>query len=58
MLLNHWLHFAEGTVRLRVEAVFPERVMNLMSSHALRFWDVQWESELEFTCTMCRINSG
>lgn len=54
MLLNHWLHFAEGTVRLRIEAVFPERVMNLMSSHALRFWDVQWESELEFTCTMSR----
>ena len=54
MLLNHWLHFAEGTVRLRIEAVFPERLMNLMSSHALRFWDVQWESELEFTCTMSR----
>ncbi len=54
MLLNRWLHFAEGTVRLRIEAVFPERVMNLMSSHALRFWDVQWESELEFTCTMSR----
>lgn len=54
MLLNRWMHFAEGTVRLRVEAVFPERVMNLMSSHALRFWDVCWESELEFTCTMSR----
>lgn len=54
MLLNRWLHFAEGTVRVRVEAVFPERVMNLMSSHALRFWDVCWESELEFTCTMSR----
>ena len=54
MLLNRWLHFAEGTVRVRVEAVFPERVMNLMSSHALRFWDVHWESELEFVCTMSR----
>lgn len=54
MLLNRWLHFAEGTVRVRVEAVFPERVMNLMSSHALRFWGVCWDSELEFTCTMSR----
>ena len=54
MLLNHWLQFAVGTVRVRVEAVFPERVMNLMSSHALRFWDVRWESELDFTCTMSR----
>ncbi len=54
MLLNRWLHFAEGTVRVQIEAVFPERVMNLMSSHALRFWDVRWESELEFICTMSR----
>ena len=54
MLLNRWLQFAEGTVRVRVEAVFPERVMNLMSSHGLRFWDVRWESEVEFTCSMSR----
>ena len=54
MFWNRWLHFAEGTVRLRVEAVFPERVINLMSSHGLRFWDVCWESELEFVCTMNR----
>ena len=54
MLLNRWLHFAEGTVRLRVESVFPERIMNLMSSNALRFWDVSLISELEFGCTMTR----
>ncbi|MGM9618467.1 MAG: sporulation protein YqfD [Oscillospiraceae bacterium] len=54
MLMNRLLHLAEGKVRVRVESAFPERVMNLMSSHGLRFWDVQWRSALEFSCTVSR----
>lgn len=54
MLMDRLWHLAEGKVRLRVESAFPERVMNLMSSHGLRFWDVRWRSALAFSCTVSR----
>ena len=41
-----------GTVRLRVECAFPERIINLMGLRGFRFWDLQYESETAFACTL------
>ena len=54
MLINRLLHLAEGKVRIRVEAAFPERMLNLMSSRGIRFWEVCWAAPTEFSCTIAR----
>ena len=54
MLIKHLLHLAEGTVRIRVEAPFPERIFNLLSSNAMPFWDVKRHSPTAFSCTLAR----
>ena len=46
--VNSW----RGSVTLRVESGFPERVLNLCAAHAIPFWDLTWESEIRFTFTM------
>ncbi len=54
MLIKRLLHLAEGTVRIRVEAPFPERIFNLLSSNAIPFWDVKRRSPTAFSCTLAR----
>lgn len=54
MLMNRLLHLAEGTVRIRVQSPFPERVFNFLSAHAMRFWDVTRYCDTEFSCTLAR----
>lgn len=54
MLIKHLLHLAEGTVRIRVEAPFPERIFNLFGSNAMAFWDVERTSPTGFACTLAR----
>ncbi len=54
MLIKRLLHLAEGTVRIRVEAPFPERMFNLLSSNAIAFWDVKRVSPTAFSCTLAR----
>lgn len=54
MLLERALHFAAGKVRVSVRAPFPERVLNLMSSHGISFWGLTWETEERFFCTVSR----
>ena len=39
-----------GQIRIRVESVFPERVLNLCGARDLAFWDLEWESATTFTC--------
>lgn len=43
-----------GQVRIRVEATFPERVLNLCGARNLSFWDLAWESPTTFTCRISR----
>ena len=43
-----------GQVRLRVEASFPERILNLCGARNLSFWDLDWESSTAFTCRISR----
>ena len=40
-----------GTLRVRVESAFPERVLNLCGAHGIAFSDLRWESvsALSFT---------
>lgn len=47
----HWL---SGTVRVRVESGFPERVINVCSAQNIAFWDMAWLSPTEFSITLTR----
>ena len=53
-MLRKMVNRLQGQVRIRVEAPFPERVINLCSSQNLAFWDLRWESEQAFCCTLSR----
>ena len=47
-------NFLQGSVMLRIECAYPERVINLCSAHAIPFWDVGWDSEICFTMRTTR----
>lgn len=53
-MLNQIVNRLRGQVRVRVEAAFPERVLNLCGARNLAFWDMKWESESIFTCRLSR----
>ena len=53
-MLQKTLHFAVGTVTVRVRSPYPERFLNLCSAHGIRFWDLKWVSEQEFTLCLTR----
>ena len=42
------VNYLRGSVRLRVESSYPERVINLCAAHGVPFWGLQWESETVF----------
>lgn len=42
-------NYIQGDVLLTVESAYPERIMNLCSAHAIPFWDVRWQSQIQFT---------
>ena len=43
-----------GSVRVRVESPFPERVLNLCSAHAVPFRELEWESVTALRFTVAR----
>ena len=53
-MLNQIVNRLQGQVRIRVEAAFPERVLNLCGARNLAFWDLAWESPTTFTCRLSR----
>ena len=53
-MLNQIVNRFRGQARVRVEAPFPERVLNLCSARGLSFWDLSWESPTTFTCRLSR----
>ena len=53
-MLRAGVNRLRGQVRLRVEAAFPERVLNLCGARDLAFWDLEWESPTAFTCRISR----
>ena len=54
MLLQKTTNRLRGEVRIRVDAEFPERVLNLCASRQLAIWDVCWLSPSSFSCTLSR----
>lgn len=53
-MLKEIVNRMRGQVRIRVEAPFPERILNLCGERNLAFWDLDWESETTFTCRLSR----
>lgn len=53
-MLNQIVNRLRGQVRVRVEAPFPERVLNLCGARNLAFWDLEWESPTAFSCRLSR----
>ena len=53
-MLTGTVNRLRGQVRIRVESVFPERVLNLCGARGLAFWDLVWESPVAFTCRISR----
>ena len=53
-MLNQIVNRLRGQVRVRVEAAFPERVLNLCGARNLAFWDLEWESPTAFSCRLSR----
>ena len=53
-MLNQIVNRLRGQVRVRVEAAFPERVLNLCGARNLAFWDLEWESPAAFSCRLSR----
>lgn len=57
-MLKEIVNRLRGQIWVRVEAPFPERVLNLCSARGLAFWDLAWESENAFTCRLSRRDCG
>lgn len=57
-MLKEIVNRLRGQTWVRVEAPFPERVLNLCSARGLAFWDLAWESETTFTCRLSRRDCG
>lgn len=57
-MLREIVNRFRGQIWVRVEAPFPERVLNLCSARGLAFWDLAWESETAFTCRLSRRDCG
>ena len=57
-MLREIVNRLRGQTWVRVEAPFPERVLNLCSARGLAFWDLVWESETAFTCRLSRRDCG
>ncbi|MDD3347793.1 sporulation protein YqfD [Oscillibacter sp.] len=53
-MLNEVVNRLRGQVLVRVESVFPERVLNLCGARDLAFWDLRWDSPTAFTCRLSR----
>ena len=53
-MLNQIVNRLRGQVYVRVEAPFPERVLNLCGARNLAFWDLEWETPETFTCRVTR----
>lgn len=43
------VNYLRGSVTVRVESEYPERVVNLLAVHAIPFWELRWLGENAFT---------
>ncbi len=50
--MNRAASLLRGTLRVRVESAFPERVLNLCGAHGVAFSDLRWESASALSFTL------
>jgi len=50
--MNFAAGLLRGTVRVRVECAYPERVLNLCGAHGIAFSDLRWESAAALSFTV------
>ena len=50
--MNRAAGLLRGTLRVRVESAFPERVLNLCGAHGVAFSDLRWESASALSFTL------
>lgn len=48
------VNLLRGTVPVRVEGAFPERLLNLCAQNRVDFWGVEWKDSCTFTCLVRR----
>lgn len=53
-MMRRIVNLLKGEVTGRVVSGFPERVLNLCAEYGIVFWDLAWESPVEFTFTLAR----
>lgn len=46
--------FLDGTVNVRAESAWPERILNICSAGGIRFWNVKWEDAGSLTFCLTR----
>jgi len=43
--VKRWINYLRGTVTLRVQGLFPERLINLCAQNRVEFWALEWLDE-------------
>ncbi len=53
-MLKRAVKLLRGSVRVRAQSAYPERVLNLCSARGIEFWDVRWLSAAELSLCVAR----
>ena len=53
-MLKRAVKLLRGSVRVRAQCAYPERVLNLCSARGIEFWEVRWLSALELSFCVVR----
>ena len=53
-MLKKTVKLLRGSVRVRAQSVYPERVLNLCSARSIEFWDLKWLSASELSFCLSR----
>lgn len=43
--MKRWMNYLRGMVTLRIQGLFPERIVNLCAQNGVEFWGVEWLDE-------------
>lgn len=53
-MLKKTVKLLRGSVRVRVQSAYPERVLNLCSARGIEFWDTKWLGAAELSFCLSR----
>lgn len=54
--MKRWMNLIQGMVTLRLEGLFPERVINLCAQEGVEFWAVEWLDDHTVRLTVRRFH--